>query len=160
MSGRTDISSYPSHYLCRWSSTHLVAVHTQDLKEIRPTIVVAGGPIVLVVGHIGSAMDHIDSELAPGTGTGSVGDREVAGVDQQDGSRLKRAVGYLCSRKTCKSLGFKVSSKREIVGEYTKSCSCERKVCKSLVVRWKKISLLCVILLHPARWQRTTVYKE
>lgn len=90
-------------------------------------IVAVGYPTVLVVDHIGSAMDRIDSGIPNladpseevalrGAGTDSAGGREV-GVDQQDGSNLTRAVGYLCLRRTWKSLAIRVSSKREVAGE-------------------------------------------
>jgi hypothetical protein len=90
-------------------------------------IVAVGCPTALEVGQIGSAMGRIDSEipsladpseevLLREAGTDSAGGRG-AGVDQQDGSSLTRAVGYLCLRKTWKSLAFRVSSKREVAGE-------------------------------------------
>jgi hypothetical protein len=59
-------------------------------------------------------------------GTDSVGDREVEGLDQQDGSSLRMVAGYLCSHRTWESLVFRVSSKLEIAGVYTKSCNCGR----------------------------------
>jgi len=103
---------------------------------------VVGYPTVLalVMGNIGSAMARIDSEVAGEAGTDSVGDREVAGLYQRDGSKMTRVVGYLCLRRT-------------------KFCSCGGEVCKTLIVGRKRIALLCVILLHPARGQRTHVYQ-
>lgn len=122
---------------------------------------VVGYPTVLalVMGNIGSAMARIGSEVAREVGTGSVGDREVAGLYQRDGSKMTRVVGYLCLRRTWKSPLFRVSSRWEIVSECTKSCSCGGEVCKTLIVGRKRIALLCVILLHPARGQRTYVYQ-
>ena len=75
-----------------------MAVHIQD-PENHPT----------VLGHIGSAVTLVEA------GTDSVGGREV-GVSRQDGTNLTRAVGYLCLRRTWRSLAFRVSSKREIAG--------------------------------------------
>ena len=97
-----------------------MVVHIQDPeKGIRPTMV--------AVGHIGSAMDRMDSGIpslaGPSeevplreAGTDSAGGREVE-VDRQDGSNLTRVVGYLCLHRTWKTLAFRASSKREITGE-------------------------------------------
>jgi len=89
-------------------------------------IVAVGCPTVLVVCHIGSVTDRIDSEVpSPAdpsegvvlkeAGTGSAGGRE-AGAGQQDGSNLTRAVGCLCLRRTWKSPSFRVSSKWGVAG--------------------------------------------
>jgi len=138
------------------SPTRPGAVDIQDPREgIHPIVAAAGYPTVLAVGHIGSEVPMAgccQEEAAREADTGSAGDREVEGLDQQDGSKLTRAVGYLCLRRTWKSLLFRVSSKREIAGEYTKFCSCGGELCKPLVVTRKKITLLCVILLRPAWW--------
>lgn len=80
--------------------------------------------LVLVMGNIGSAVARTGSGVAGAPGTGSVEDREVAGLYQRDGSKMTRVVGYLCLRRTWKSPLFRVSSRWEIVGECTKSCSC------------------------------------
>jgi len=149
-----------------------VAVHTQGPKEekIHPIVEAAGCPTVLAMGHIGSAVDRnnpvdptADSsrKVASGeAGTGSAGGRGVEGVDQQDGSNSMWAVGHSCLHRTCKSPRFRASSKRETAGEYTKSCSCGREGSQSLVGRTKTITLLCVILLHPAWWQRARIFRE
>lgn len=152
-----------------------MAVHTQGPRgeKIHPMVVEAasaGYPTVLVMDHIGSAVDHnnpvdptADSSreaTSREAGIGSVGDRGVEGVDQQDGSNLTWAVGHSCLHRTYKPPRFRISSKREITGGYTKSCSCGREGSKSLVRRTKGITLLCVILLYPARWQRARICQE
>lgn len=93
--------------------TRPAADHIQDPKEkVHPIVAAAGYPTVLAVDHIGSAAYRIDSEVSTADpseevapreiDTGSVGDQEVEGVNQQDGSSLARAVGYLCLRRTWK----------------------------------------------------------
>ena len=117
------------------SSTRPAAVHTQNPEEdLRPMMIAAAGyPIVLVVGsEVPSLADPSRQEAPREVGTGSVGDRGVEGVDQRDGSKLTRVVGYLCLCRTWKLLSFRVSSTREIAGRCTKSCSCGRGVCKHL----------------------------
>lgn len=92
------------------SSTHPGVDHIQGPREARPTIAAVAHPIVLVVGHIGSAVDRIDSEIpiadssltaAPREAdTDSVEDREVGGVYRQDGSNLSLGVEHSCQRRT------------------------------------------------------------
>ena len=101
--------------------------------------------------NIDSAVARVGSEVAPGeAGTGLVADREVEGEGQRDGSKMTRVVGWLCLRRTWKSLVFRISSRWEIIGKCTKSCSCGEEVCKSSIAGRKRMALLCVILLHPA----------
>lgn len=139
-----------------------MADHNQD--PIHPTPVAAGHPTALV--------DHIDSDSVHMTdlsgkvaqreaGTGSAGGR-VEGADQQDGSNLTRAVGYSCLRRTCKFRNrmHSESHPSERLEVNIPSLVAVEEMCKSLVVRRSEITLLRVILLYPARWQRTRVYWE
>ena len=98
-------------------------------------IVAVGYPTVLVIGHIGSAVDRIDSgipivdpseeETLREADTDSAGGRVEVGLDQQDGSSLTRVAGYLYLRRTWKSLAFRISSKREVADELPSLVSVE-----------------------------------
>jgi len=141
-----------------------VVVRSQDPGgKTHPTIADLVCPTVLVIGHTGSAVCFVGSvaedrtgsvinrtgpetptadssrEVAPGeAGTDSVGDQGVEDVDQRDGSNLSLAVGYLCLHRTWKLLESRVSSKREIAGGHTRSCSCGRKRDKPLAGRARR----------------------
>ena len=76
----------------------------------------AGYPTALVVGRTGSGFPIVDpsGEVAlKVAGTGSVGDREAGGVDQQGVSSLTKVVGCSCLHRTWKLLAFRVLSERE-----------------------------------------------
>jgi len=98
-------------------------------------IVAVGYPTVLVIGHIGSVVDRIDSGVPIADPSeevalreadiDSAGGRAEVGLDQQDGSNLTRAAGYSCLRRTWKSLAFRVSSKRGVAGELPSLVSAE-----------------------------------
>lgn len=99
-----------------------MVAHTRGLKEgnPHPTTAAVGCPTVLAMGHIGSAVHHIDSLVpnadssrgGPGeTGIESAGEREVAGAGQRGGSNLTMVVECSCSHRTYKSLAFRILSK-------------------------------------------------
>lgn len=90
-----------------------MAVHTQNTGKEHPTALVANHT------EVGSEVEVVPREVD----TGTEGAREVEGVGQRDGSNLKRAVGYSCSHKTCKSAAFRMMSESQIVGGRTRLCS-------------------------------------
>ena len=74
-------------------------------------------------GSVGSEVEVVPREAD----TGTEGDREVEGVDQQGGTSLTREVGYSCSHRTCKSAAFRITSESQIAGGCTRLYSCGRK---------------------------------
>jgi hypothetical protein len=103
------------------SPTRPAAVHIRDLKR-------GYLPIVLVTSHTGFGVGVAPKEADTGMAGG-----QVEGMGQQDESSLVRAVGYLCLYRTWKPAALRLPSKSEIASEHTMSCSCEKKMSKSLV---------------------------
>lgn len=128
------------------------------MGSVESRIGLVGGRIGSVGIEYGVPIADFSREAAPReAGTGSAGDQKE-GVDRQDGSNLSMAVGCLCLHRTWKLLALRAPSGRKIAGGRTRSCNCGRKGSKSLVGGAKEMILLWVILLHPARWQRASIY--
>ena len=166
------------------NSTRLGVVRSRNSGgKAHPTIAAVGSPpTVLAIGHIGSAVCCVGSAenrlgsaencigpevptagssqgVVPGeVGTDLVGGRGVEDVDRRDGSSLSPVVGYLCPHRTWKSLAFRVSLRGKVQANIPSLVTVEeREKDKALAGRTKEGTLLLVVLLHPAWWQRASI---